>query len=60
MTPNDINEPGGHQAQDVATPDAADLDPAAERGENQTVDDSRNAIFFESLPPFSRYTVSVL
>jgi molecular chaperone GrpE len=41
-TKNEIKEPGGHQAQDVASPDTGEVDASAERGENQTVDSEAN------------------
>jgi molecular chaperone GrpE len=44
MTQNNINEPGRHQARDVSSSAAGEADPAAERGENQTIDDQRDGI----------------
>ena len=44
MTQNNINEPGRHQARDVGSSATGEADPAAERGENQTVDGQRDGI----------------
>jgi molecular chaperone GrpE len=44
MTQNDINEPRGHQAREAGSSAAGEADPAAERGENQTVDEVRSTV----------------
>jgi len=43
-TKNEIREPGSDRARDVASPASGEVDPSAERGENQTVDGDPSAI----------------